>query len=99
MNMTKPEGSRVVTRYQARVLNDFFHARKIPSSVTLTVSILGIAASLVAQMPQVVLVLTAALCGGLLGSWVEKRHLNDLSVAIAKVVNAHAKHKRNETSR
>lgn len=74
-----------LTRHEKRVVDDFVSRRKVPAPLTLGVGLTGLVMLLVASVPQWVAVVTAALCGGLVGSWIEKRHLHDLSGAVRKL--------------
>lgn len=74
-----------LTRHEKRVLDDFVQSRKLPAPVSLGVGLAGVVLLLIAPVPQWVAVMTAALCGGLVGAWIEKRHLHDLARAVSKL--------------
>ena len=74
-----------LTSHERRVLDDFVSRRKVPAAVSVGVGLAGLVLLLVADVPQWVAVVTSALCGGLVGSWIEKRHLNELGGAVSKL--------------
>lgn len=75
----------MLTEHERRVVVDFVGRRKLPVAMSVTVGLLGVALLLMVAVPQWIAVVTSTLCGGLLGSWVEKKHLHDLSGAVRKL--------------
>lgn len=75
-----------LTAHERRVLDDFCRRGGLPATVTLIVSGAGVLVLLLADVEQWIAVATSALCGALVGAWIEKRHLHDLAGAVRKIL-------------
>lgn len=77
-----------LSKLEEALLFDLLERRKPPRHFSWLVGALGVVSLLLLEPSGALLILTAGLCGGLVGAFLERKHLADLARVVGKLVTA-----------